>query len=158
MERKWTKRKDGTFAPGPILSKFVGAPFKIGGRDKNEGFDSFSFFYLLYKERGYSVPFSFDFVGASDVNFDNYAELWEKDPQRIDSLIWSYILGVTEPVDNLGYMQCGDLVVVEDGSEDYHICIWAGNDALVIALVGYGVHVIDRRYFRVVEGRKWASQ
>jgi len=150
------RRKNGMLAPGPILRKFIGAPFKVGGRSKNEGYDSFSFFYLLHKERGYGVPFSFDFLDAPDVNFDNYAELWEEDPERTESLLWSYILAVTEPHPNIMYLECGDVVIVKDKDDDIHSCIWLGNDLVGVATKDYGIQALDRRYFDIIEGRKWA--
>lgn len=150
------KRKTGFPAPGPFLREFVGAPFKLGGRSKDEGYDSFSFFYLLYERRGYSVPFSFDFLDAPDVNFDNYADLWEKDPKRIENLTWSYVLAVTEPHLNIGYLECGDIVVIKDGDGDMYFCVWLGNDLIGIATTDYGIQALDRKYFDIVEGRKWA--
>jgi hypothetical protein len=143
--------------PGPILRDIIGAPFKLGGKSKDEGYDGFSFFYLLNKRRGFDMPFSFDFLDAPDVNFDNYAELWERDPERIESLIWSYILALTEPLDSIRYLMCGNVVVVKDKDGDMQVCIWLGNGLVGIATADYGVQALDRRYFDIVEGRRWAS-
>ncbi len=143
--------------PGPILRDFIGAQFKLGGRSKEEGYDSFSFFYLLYKRRGYDMPFSFDFLDAPDVDFDNYAELWEKDPARIEKLLWSYVLALTEPLESIGYLLCGDVVVIKDADGDIQSCIWLGNDLIGTTTVDYGIQALDRRYFNIVEARRWVS-
>jgi len=144
-------------APGPILRDFIGAPFKIGGTSKNEGYDGFSFFYLLHKRRGYDVPFSFDFLGAPDVTFDNYAELLEQDPSHIEKLVWSYVISLTEPLEYVGYLLCGDTVIVRDKDKDLHFCIYLGNGLIGIASVDYGIQALDRRYFDIVEGRRWVG-
>lgn len=137
---------------GPLLrNKFLGAPYKLGGQSKREGFDCFSFIYCFYKELGFDMPDGIDGVSATD-----YMDLWERDEEAAKKVMWNYINTFTDLI-SISNMAFGDIVVIKLENGNLYPSIYGGNDKIVLSEMDRGIVVYSLDMFEFVGVRRWSS-
>jgi len=138
---------------GPLFrDKFFGAPYKLGGKSKEEGFDCFSFIYYFHKELGFDMPSGIDGVSAID-----YSELWNSDEEAAKDVMWNYINTFTEPVQK-EYMIVGDIVVIQckkNNRDEFYPGIYLGNGLVGASFDDEGIKTLKYELFNIFTARRW---
>jgi cell wall-associated NlpC family hydrolase len=139
-----------TIKPGPLFrNEFFGAPYKLNGQSKEEGFDSFSLISNFYRELGNKFP------DLSDLYL-----MYENEPEEAIERMQERLFEVTEEV-HPGYMQVGDLVIFEGVTVDgFGNCpvIYLGNGIVGGILSDKGVAVAEHYHLEILQvrrGIKW---
>jgi cell wall-associated NlpC family hydrolase len=137
---------------GPLFrDKFFGAPYKLGGRSKEEGFDCFSLIYCFHEQCGFDMPEGIDGVSATD-----YVDLWNKDEEDAKRVMWNYINAFTKPVP-MGKMLPGDITVFRTPDDDIYPGIYVGNNMVAVATSDEGVVVNRLETFKLFAVRRWVN-
>ena len=130
---------------GPLFrDKFFGAPYKLGGQSKEEGFDCASFVDNYYKELGNEFP---------DLS-DLYSIIHAGKSEKARELLWRRLFKVTESIP-LGYVQPGDLVVFEVEDFGDYPGIYLGNGIVGACFTDRGVTTVKYDSLNVIQVRRW---
>jgi len=138
-----------------ISSKYVDAPYKLGGFNRSEGFDCLSLIISLGRDLGIDMPTEF-----GGYTIYNYGTLWESDIRKAKVLLLNYIRNVCEEI-HIGKIFVPDVVLVDDETDSF-FGIVAGNGTILSSFIHYGVQTIPmrnlviRRAFRWVLADIWA--
>lgn len=134
-----------------ITSKYVGAPFKIGGRSRDDGFDCFSLAFTLARDLGKDPP-----AILGDLNLENYADLYARDPDAAVDALVKYAETYLEEVPPARAF-VGDLLILRRGGGRRFAALHAGNDFIISAFENVGVSIAKLRTFKVEKVFKWAT-
>ena len=136
--------------PAPLFrNEFFGAPYKVGGKSKEEGFDCFSFIYYLYEKMGFDMPDGIDGVSATD-----YVDLWESDEEAAKEVMWNYINSFSDLVP-VGSMMLGDITILKVEDNFLYPGVYMGNSLVGLSEVDRGVVVYKLDIFELVAVRRW---
>ena len=144
-----TNRKRIPFSE--VSSKYVGAPYGLGGFSREEGFDCLSLIISIGRDLKINMPMTF---GGYDV--ETYPSLWESDVRKAKVLLLNYVMGIGEEIP-VGRLYVPDLVMVED-EEDFFFGIAAGNGNILSAFINFGVQVRKMRQFKVRRAFRWVQK
>jgi hypothetical protein len=134
-----------------ISSKYVGAPYGLGGFDREKGFDCLSLIISIGRDLGINMPTSF-----SGYNTETYPSLWESDVPKAKRLLLKYVMDLSEEI-HIGKLFVPDLVLVDSG-EDYFFGIAAGNGNILSAFINLGVKVEKMNSFTVRRAFRWVPE
>ncbi len=131
-----------------ISGRYVGAPYKLGGFNREEGFDCLSLIISIGRDLGINMPMIF---GGYDVA--TYPYLWESDVPKAKQLLLNYVIDISKEI-SISKLFVPDLVLV-DNEEDYFFGIAAGNGNLISAFSNLGVRVEKMSSFTVRRAFRW---
>ena len=116
------------------IRDLLGSPYKVHGRNKEEGFDCYGLVMEIYKRKGEKLP---DFF---------YDDVKPDDTKEVYNYALPYVEKVDKPVD-----MC--LCCFAIPNESKHIGIYIGEGKMIHAVKNIGVAVTDvKRYSHFFEG------
>ena len=132
-----------------ITSKYVGAPFKLGSRNRDEGFDCFSLVFCLARDLGKNPPAAF-----GELTLDNYAALYSMDEHAaIDAMIEYAEKNLREVPASAAF--AGDLLIMQDHSGGRFVALHAGNNFIISSFQNLGVSIARLGTFKLDRVFKW---
>lgn len=132
-----------------ITSKYVGAPFRIGGQSRAEGFDCWTVCFCIARDLGKDPP---EVMG--ELTLDNYSALYESDEQAaIDAMIQYCEKNLTEIPPTQAFV--GDLMIMKDNKGSRFAALHAGNDFIISSFENLGVSIAKLRTFKTDRVFKW---
>jgi cell wall-associated NlpC family hydrolase len=132
-----------------ITSKYVGAPFKIGGQSRADGFDCFTLVFCLARDLGKRVPDEFD-----GLTLDNYPALYAtSEDAAIEKMIEFAEANCREVPISSAFV--GDLLIMRDHSGGRFAALHAGNDFIISSFTNLGVSIARIRTFVLDRVFKW---
>lgn len=137
--------------PGRILSRLIGAPYKLGGQSKDDGFDCLSFIVNANKERGLPIPESY-----KGITLDSYADLWNKDRNEAKKILMDFIYDHTTET-TFGYIEVGDIAIMAINKEVVPT-FWCGNNKIAVMVNNIGARLVDYRIGIPLAFRKWIRE
>lgn len=131
-----------------ITQRYVGAPYKLGGKSVKEGFDCFSLLYTVAtKEYGLKVPSQ-----INGYNFDNYTLLWLENKREAMQVFVRYLSSFMKRI-NPGFNKAGDILVLR--GENITIGMQTGTDMVFSAFTDIGVNLNSIRNYEIVRTYRW---
>jgi len=114
-----------------LTANYLNVPYKLGGKNREEGLDCVSFIKATAKERGIDTPDTF-----AGLTLENYTELWEKDKKLAVQTIVEWLSSWCEKVDsNLSFV--GDYLLVKDKvSGGMSVGLHSGREFLAVFVEG----------------------
>jgi cell wall-associated NlpC family hydrolase len=143
-KKRW--KKPAVFG---ITQKYVGAPYKLGGWSRTNGFDCFSLVYIT-AVRDFHIQLPKEFEG---ITLDDYHELWEEDRVDAMSRLITFIRSVTKRVKK-NFQISGDLLVLKSKTGMF-IGIMAGTDSVLSSFENVGVALTRLNQYEILEARRW---
>ncbi len=132
-----------------ITSRYVGAPFKLGGQSFEDGFDCFSLAFHLARDLGKDPPAEF-----GELTLDNYSNLYALDEQAaVDSMIEYAEKNFREVPAASAFV--GDLLIMADNQGGRFAALHAGNNYIISSFQNLGVSIAKLRTFRLDRVFKW---
>jgi cell wall-associated NlpC family hydrolase len=130
--------------PGPLFrNQFFGAPYKLGGQSKEEGFDCISFVGSYNKELGNNVP-----------DLSDLYVMYKDKPGRALKHMWERFFKVTKEV-SIGHVQSGDLVVFKHDDFGDYPGIFLGNGVVSASFADRGVTTVKYDDLIILHVRRW---
>lgn len=132
-----------------ITSRYVGAPFKLGGQSFDEGFDCFSLAYYLARDLGKDPPAEF-----GELTLENYSNLYALDEiAAVDAMIEYAEKNFREVPRSSAFV--GDLLIMADNRGGRFAALHAGNNYIISSFQNLGVSIAKLRTFRLDRVFKW---
>jgi len=139
-----------TNKPGPLFrDKFFGAPYKLCGKSKEEGFDCFSLIYHLQKDLGFDMPDGIDDVSATD-----YRDLWDTDEEIVKDAMWKYIYSFTDQI-SIGKVVFGDVIIFKSEGGEPYPGVFLGNGKIGACFSDAGVRVFSSEGLDLISARRF---
>lgn len=134
-----------------IIGKYNGAPYKLGGSSREEGYDCFSLALALAEDFGVSIPKVF-----KGQTMETYSELWLKDRDKAKQVMFGLFaeLGKSIPISRVFV---GDVMIIEDKVGE-NVGTHAGKDLLLSAFTDIGVQLVSIGDFRIKGVYRWVMQ
>ena len=133
-----------------ISSKYVGAPYRMGGWSRQNGFDCFSLLYII-AVNDYKMTLPKTFGGYT---LDNYKDFWENCPRGTTRALIKYIRSVTDPVKK-NYGLAGDVLILR-GDHNIFLGMRSGTSMILSSFEDAGVTISPLKYYKLLESRRWA--
>jgi len=131
-----------------IVDKYAGAPYKLGGRSRAEGYDCFSLVLALGEDFGVVVPETFE-----GQTMETYSKLWMDDPGEAKRVMLELFGKLAKKIP-VGKMFASDILILDDGGEG-NVGIHAGKDLALSVFTDVGVRLVNIRIFRVTGAYRW---
>jgi cell wall-associated NlpC family hydrolase len=135
-----------------VAAKFVGAPYRLGGRSRNEGYDCLSLVLGLAEEWGIRIPEGFEGIEAG-----TYPAYWESDPESAKAMLIRFAASLGGEV-LPHHAFAGDLLVLRPRLQPEIVILGlhAGGDLVLSAFTDLGVALLSLRLFRIEKAVRWA--
>jgi len=136
-----------------VTNKYIGAPYKLGGKSKREGFDCFGLsLYFARDELGVEFPQE-TYEGYT---LDSYPEIWENDPSKAKRFMIGVfnLLAKRIPAEKAFVT---DLLLMERGEDEY-VGIHAGNGLVLTSFTNLGVQLANLNGFKVKGAYRWVVE
>ena len=91
-----------------ITSKYTGAPYKLGGWSREEGYDSLSVFICMLRDIGLNLP---ENTGLYGINLTNYTETWQKSKEHAKALIVDFVSTIAKEIP-IHEKRTGDILIL----------------------------------------------
>jgi len=145
-----------------ITAKYVGAPYKLGGKSKTEGFDCLSLIVAL--ARDFKKEMVQDFKGIKmDQDLKrmietDYVEVWISDRDKVKQLMFDFVSSLGDPIPPSKAF-VGDLLILESKRlKEITIGIHAGGDLILSAFTNAGVKLAKMSLFNIRAAYKWKEK
>jgi cell wall-associated NlpC family hydrolase len=131
--------------PGPLFrDEFFGAPYKLGGQSKEEGFDCVSFVERYSRELGSEIP-----------DFSDLYSMFDDKPGEAFKVMWKRLFKASEKIPP-GRITPGDIAVVKIDGDSYP-SIYMGNNLIALSDLDEGVTVCNLDDFELIDVRRLDS-
>ena len=128
-----------------ITRKYIGAPYKFGSWNIDEGLDCLSFMNLILEDQGYKIDYSFKLNG---IGIENYTDLENEDQKN--ALMKEYVLANTKKFPTK-QGRPGDIVFCERNI----IGILDANAKVLVCSLDMGVKLLNS--VKILGVYKWAK-
>lgn len=131
-----------------ISKEIVGAPYKLGGKSKEEGFDCLSMIFFFVDKWGISIPESFE-----GVTRDNYVEFWNKDQHEAREKLVKFLAYLGKKI-KPDRVRSGDFVLCT--ARDQTLTgIYLGQGKILCIFDDAGVKIITTNIVKISRGYRW---
>jgi len=114
-----------------LTTDYLNVPYKLGGKNKDEGLDCVSFIRAVAREQGIDVPDTFN-----GFTLENYTELWEEDKKLAITTIVEWLSSWCDEIaPNLSFV--GDYLLVKNkANSNMSVGLHAGREFLAVFVEG----------------------
>ncbi len=133
-----------------VVGDFIGAPYKLGGRSRHEGFDCLSLVLAMGEKLGFDVPDSFD-----GFDYDSYPELWLSDESKAKRIMIRLVSELGSKIEP--HLAFAPDILVLGLEEDVLVGVHVGKDLFISAFVNAGVDFDNIRKYDIVGVYRWAE-
>lgn len=132
--------------------KYLGTPYKLGGRNIDEGLDCLSFVLSLANELKVEIPESFEGIDRA-----NYEELWQTDPEKAKKIFIRFVssLGKVIPAEKAF---ATDLLIITPKKGNIQVGMHAGGDCILSAFIDKGIALASLRAFKIIKAIRWFNK
>ena len=136
-----------------ITSKYVGAPYKLGGWSVEEGFDCVSLIATIGEDIGLKMPKSF-----GDYDRSSYVEIWNKKPLEAKKLMLRFIASLGKEIES-NFSSAWDLLVIMNRKDplSFIVGINAGNGLVLSAFTDIGVNLVSLKSAGIRKVYRWVT-
>ena len=136
-----------------LTDKFRGAPYKLGGWSRKEGFDCLSLIMCAAEHVGVNPPTAF-----RSITKESYPQLWIEDQTKAEA-IFSELLGQLGDEIPPERASAGDILELRaKASGEKVFGIHAGQTLVLTALEDKGVELVNLRLFEIEKAYRWAKK
>jgi len=132
-----------------ITQKYVGCPYKLGGKNTTEGFDCISLIFALANDLGITLSESY-----GGVTLSSYPELWQSHPEKAKRLLLRFISSLGEAIP-VGKAFVGDLLILETENGELFVGMHAGHDLILSAFTDIGIALMTTRACTIRSAYRW---
>jgi len=134
-----------------VTSKYVGAPYKLGGWSVEEGFDCISLIVTIGEDIGLEMPKNF---GGYDRS--NYMKIWMEEPSKAKELMLEFVASLGREI-KPNFSSAWDLLVIvnKKSPTSFVVGINAGNGLILSAFTDIGVDLIPSKSVEIRRAYRW---
>lgn len=137
---------------GKVTGKYIGAPYKLGGRNRAEGFDCLSLMLALCKNFKVRIPSEFEGVTP-----ENYVDLWNEDQEKAKEIFIRFVESLGEQIPVYSAMAGDFLILKPKKGNDAFVGVHAGQDMVLSAWTDIGVKPINMRMIKIEKAIRWSK-
>lgn len=136
----------------PILSditkNFIGAPYKLGGESRQEGYDCLSMIRCFYSY--YGLTLGYPFIDGKELTKEGYMVYFST---HAEDGSWKapylrYLLSLGKKVDK-NYIRTGDLLILNN--DDLIVPAIVIGNACAMVMLNIGITAVPLRNLRIIE-------
>ena len=111
-----------------ITRKYIGTPYKLGGKSVSEGLDCISLILAIGEDLGYDLPYEF-----GGYNRDTYPQLYTKEPLKAKKLMVDFLKSICNEI-NPRLLRPRDLVLLSNpATGNVVIGMYSGSNLVLTA-------------------------
>ena len=144
--------------PLQIAESFVGTPYKLGGVDRKEGLDCFSFILRYIEDNKIKIPS--EWGGFTYDNFgEEYRSRYLKDPEYLKNVMVDFVAEFTNEIEPDDAMP-GDILLLEIRGRSMRpfLAVLAGSGRVFASTETHGIVSINIRNYRILRAFRCHQQ